>query len=43
MKLAIVGGVGAGMSAVSQARRIDPAAEILALLVSASQLAKALG
>jgi len=31
MKLVIVGGVAAGMSAASQARRIDPAAEILVL------------
>jgi NADPH-dependent 2,4-dienoyl-CoA reductase/sulfur reductase-like enzyme len=42
MKLAIVGGVAAGMSVASQARRIDPAAEIL-VLVAVSQLAKALG
>jgi NADPH-dependent 2,4-dienoyl-CoA reductase/sulfur reductase-like enzyme len=31
MKLVIVGGVAAGMSAASQARRIDPATEILVL------------
>jgi CoA-dependent NAD(P)H sulfur oxidoreductase len=31
MKLVIVGGVAAGMSAASQARRIDPAAEVVVL------------
>jgi L-2-hydroxyglutarate oxidase LhgO len=31
MKLVIVGGVASGMSAASQARRIDPAAVVLVL------------
>jgi hypothetical protein len=42
MKLAIVDGVGAGISAARQARRFGPAAAALALLVAAPQLAKAL-